>query len=150
MEVHQENKTRCRINQGSATWLLIQSMHKTVFAFRLAYIIEIERAIGVKLPIILDSPSGKEVALYVKYTAGKVKFASPGGKRRIEETGLIDLLNMPDVLRVFHDSAVRRKDAGLCDVHDFQTAQLRGIGNTGIHGQEPRRPRACRVHPSGE
>ena len=36
-------------------------LHKTVFAFRLAYIIEIERAIGVKLPIILDSPSGKEV-----------------------------------------------------------------------------------------
>ena len=38
-------------------------LHKTVFAFRLAYIIEIERAIGVKLPIILDSPSGKEVDL---------------------------------------------------------------------------------------
>lgn len=36
-------------------------LHKTIFAFRLAYIIEIERAIGVKLPIILDSPSGKEV-----------------------------------------------------------------------------------------
>lgn len=36
-------------------------LHKTVFAFRLAYIIEIERAIGVKLPIIMDSPSGKEV-----------------------------------------------------------------------------------------
>ena len=36
-------------------------LHKTVFAFRLAYITEIERAIGVKLPIILDSPSGKEV-----------------------------------------------------------------------------------------
>lgn len=36
-------------------------LHKTVFAFRLAYIIEIERAIAVKLPIILDSPSGKEV-----------------------------------------------------------------------------------------
>ncbi len=36
-------------------------LHKTVFAFRLAYIIEIERAIGIKLPIILDSPSGKEV-----------------------------------------------------------------------------------------
>ncbi|MBR2694411.1 MAG: hypothetical protein IKE69_09370 [Thermoguttaceae bacterium] len=36
-------------------------LHKTVFAFRLAYIIEIERTIGVKLPIILDSPSGKEV-----------------------------------------------------------------------------------------
>lgn len=36
-------------------------LHKTVFAFRLAYIIEIERVIGVKLPIIMDSPSGKEV-----------------------------------------------------------------------------------------
>ena len=36
-------------------------LHKTVFAFRLAYIIAIEKAIGIKLPIILDSPSGKEV-----------------------------------------------------------------------------------------
>lgn len=36
-------------------------LHKTVFAFRLAYIIEIEKKIGIKLPIILDSPSGKEV-----------------------------------------------------------------------------------------
>lgn len=36
-------------------------LHKTVFAFRLAYIIEIEKALGIKLPIILDSPSGKEV-----------------------------------------------------------------------------------------
>lgn len=36
-------------------------LHKTVFAFRLSYIIEIERAINIKLPIIMDSPSGKEV-----------------------------------------------------------------------------------------
>lgn len=36
-------------------------LHKTVFAFRLAYIIEIERALNIRLPIILDSPSGKEV-----------------------------------------------------------------------------------------
>lgn len=36
-------------------------LHKTVFAFRLAYIIEIEKYLGDKLPIILDSPSGKEV-----------------------------------------------------------------------------------------
>lgn len=36
-------------------------LHKTVFAFRLAYLIEIEKVIGIKLPIILDSPSGKEV-----------------------------------------------------------------------------------------
>ena len=36
-------------------------LHKTVFAFRLAYIIEVKKMLGVKLPIILDSPSGKEV-----------------------------------------------------------------------------------------
>lgn len=36
-------------------------LHKTVFAFRLAYIVAIEKALGIKLPIILDSPSGKEV-----------------------------------------------------------------------------------------
>lgn len=36
-------------------------LHKTVFVFQLAYISEIKRAIGVNLPIILDSPSGKEV-----------------------------------------------------------------------------------------
>ncbi len=36
-------------------------LHKTVFAFRLACLIEIEKTINMKLPIILDSPSGKEV-----------------------------------------------------------------------------------------
>lgn len=36
-------------------------LHKTVFAFRLACLIEIERALNIKLPIILDSPSGKEI-----------------------------------------------------------------------------------------
>ncbi|MBO7053242.1 MAG: hypothetical protein J6W27_02290 [Alphaproteobacteria bacterium] len=36
-------------------------LHKTVFAFRLAYILEIEKKLGIKLPIILDSPSGKEI-----------------------------------------------------------------------------------------
>jgi len=36
-------------------------LHKTVFAFRLAYITELEKYLGIKLPIILDSPSGKEV-----------------------------------------------------------------------------------------
>ncbi len=36
-------------------------LHKTAFAFRLAYIIAIEDALKIKLPIILDSPSGKEV-----------------------------------------------------------------------------------------
>lgn len=36
-------------------------LHKTVFAFRLAYILEVKRLLNVKLPIILDSPRGKEV-----------------------------------------------------------------------------------------
>ena len=36
-------------------------LHKTVFSFRLTYIIEIEKALGIKLPILLDSPKGKEV-----------------------------------------------------------------------------------------
>ena len=36
-------------------------LHKTVFSFRLAYIIEIEKVLGFKLPILLDSPKGKEV-----------------------------------------------------------------------------------------
>lgn len=36
-------------------------LHKTAFAFRLAYITVIEDALKIKLPIILDSPSGKEV-----------------------------------------------------------------------------------------
>ena len=36
-------------------------LHKTVFAFRLAYIIEIEKLLKIKLPIIIDSPTGKEL-----------------------------------------------------------------------------------------
>ena len=36
-------------------------LHKTVFAFRLAYLNAIKNALGLQLPIILDSPSGKEV-----------------------------------------------------------------------------------------
>lgn len=36
-------------------------LHKTVFSFRLAYILEVKRLLGVKLPIIMDSPKGKEV-----------------------------------------------------------------------------------------
>lgn len=36
-------------------------LHKTVFSFRLAYIIETEKVLGIKLPILMDSPKGKEV-----------------------------------------------------------------------------------------
>lgn len=36
-------------------------LHKIVFAFKLGYILEVEKYLGFKLPIILDSPSGKEI-----------------------------------------------------------------------------------------
>ena len=36
-------------------------LHKTVFAFRLACLVEVEKHLGIKFPIILDSPSGKEI-----------------------------------------------------------------------------------------
>ena len=36
-------------------------MHKTVFAFRLACLLEVEKHLNIRFPIILDSPSGKEI-----------------------------------------------------------------------------------------
>ena len=36
-------------------------LHKTVFAFRLAYVNAVKKILNIRLPIILDSPSGKEV-----------------------------------------------------------------------------------------
>lgn len=35
--------------------------HKIVFTFKIAYIIELQKYLGFKLPIVLDSPSGREV-----------------------------------------------------------------------------------------
>ena len=36
-------------------------LHKLVFIYRLAAILSIEKYLGYKLPLIIDSPSGKEV-----------------------------------------------------------------------------------------
>ncbi|WP_047980185.1 hypothetical protein [Ornithinibacillus contaminans] len=36
-------------------------LHKIVFSFKMAYILEIQRVLGIKLPIVLDSPSGREI-----------------------------------------------------------------------------------------
>jgi hypothetical protein len=36
-------------------------LHKVVFSFKMAYILEIQKILGIKLPIVLDSPSGREV-----------------------------------------------------------------------------------------
>ena len=36
-------------------------LHKTVFAFKLGYISAIKKKLNIKLPILLDSPTGKEI-----------------------------------------------------------------------------------------
>ncbi|MCG9797579.1 hypothetical protein LHK17_10275 [Staphylococcus argenteus] len=36
-------------------------LHKLVFAFKLSYIKSIQKYLGISLPILLDSPSGREV-----------------------------------------------------------------------------------------
>jgi len=36
-------------------------LHKTVFALRLSCLLEVEKYLKIKIPIILDSPSGKEI-----------------------------------------------------------------------------------------
>lgn len=36
-------------------------LHKIVFSFKLAYIVEVQKKLNTTLPIILDSPSGREV-----------------------------------------------------------------------------------------
>lgn len=49
-------------------------LHKIVFSFKMAYIIELQNYLGYKVPIVLDSPSGREL-----------------NKENIEDT--LDLLN---------------------------------------------------------
>ncbi len=63
--------TELNINQQSLTdrYLFTSNLkelsgailHKTVFAFRLACLAEVEKHLGIKFPIMLDSPSGKEI-----------------------------------------------------------------------------------------
>lgn len=36
-------------------------LHKIVFCFKMAYILELQKYLKIKLPIVLDSPSGREV-----------------------------------------------------------------------------------------
>ena len=40
------------------------TLMKMVFAFKMAYIRAVDRVLGIKLPLILDSPSGKELDQY--------------------------------------------------------------------------------------
>ena len=40
-------------------------LRKTAFSFRLAYILAIEDVLNIRLPIILDSPSGKKLILKI-------------------------------------------------------------------------------------
>lgn len=36
-------------------------LHKTVFAFRMSCLLEVEKQLNIRFPILLDSPSGKEI-----------------------------------------------------------------------------------------
>lgn len=56
-----ENVTQKYLFTSNLKELTGATLHKTVFAFKLGYIKEVEKKLGIKLPIILDSPSGKEV-----------------------------------------------------------------------------------------
>lgn len=56
-----ENVTQKYLFTSNLKELSGAMLHKTVFAFKLGYIKEVEKKLGIKLPIILDSPSGKEV-----------------------------------------------------------------------------------------
>ena len=61
LNIHDDKLTSSYLFTSNLKELSGALLHKTAFAFRLAYIREIESVIGIKLPIILDSPSGKEV-----------------------------------------------------------------------------------------
>lgn len=52
---------RCDIFTSELKELTGAILHKYVFAVRMACFIEVEKKLGIKLPIILDSPSGKEI-----------------------------------------------------------------------------------------
>ncbi len=56
-----ENKLRCDIFTSNLKELSGAILHKYVFAVRMACLIEVEKKLGIKLPIILDSPRGKEI-----------------------------------------------------------------------------------------
>ena len=60
-ELGLENITPGYLFTGDLKVLSGAVLHKSVFVFRLAYILAIQRKLNIKLPIILDSPSGKEV-----------------------------------------------------------------------------------------
>ena len=73
-------------------------LHKIVFAFKLGYILEVEKQLGFKLPIILDSPSGKEV-----------------DPKNIEK--MFDILH-----RDFHDNQII-----VASIHDYQSFKNRKV-----------------------
>lgn len=79
-------------------------LHKTVFAFRLACIIEIRNRLNICLPIILDSPTGKEVdhsnielmiqILNRDFKNHQIIIASIFNYQNLHEVNQIELINM--------------------------------------------------------
>lgn len=56
-----EGIIRKYITKNSSRGLSGAILHMTVFAFRMACLIEVQKSIGYTLPIIMDSPRGKEI-----------------------------------------------------------------------------------------
>lgn len=56
-----EEQLKCDIFTSNLKELSGAILHKYVFAVRMACLKEVEKKLGVKLPIILDSPRGKEI-----------------------------------------------------------------------------------------
>ena len=60
-ELELENITKGYLFTDDLKVLSGAVLHKSAFVFRLAYILAIQEKLNIKLPLILDSPSGKEV-----------------------------------------------------------------------------------------
>lgn len=60
-ELELENITKGYLFTDDLKVLSGAVLHKTAFVFRLAYVLAIQEKLNIKLPLILDSPSGKEI-----------------------------------------------------------------------------------------
>lgn len=56
-----EEQLKCDIFTSNLKELSGAILHKYVFSVRMACLLEVEKKLGIKLPIILDSPRGKEI-----------------------------------------------------------------------------------------
>lgn len=96
-------------------------LHKLVFSYKMAYIKAIEEVLNIKLPIILDSPSGRELdpinieetfkILSDDFKDNQIIIASIFNKDLIDETRIIQIENnlMEDADLIFNKMASNNK-----------------------------------------